>query len=74
MLKPVLLGSAIAITAAQQVRIHRLKKNNRTLVRDHHIMTNVAQFLEKQVNFLANKLDENEVEISEFDKIAFHNL
>lgn len=74
MIKPA-LTAALAIHAvwAEQANI-RLHLRNRKLKQQVAAQAECIERLQTMCNYFGEKLDENEVALSEFDLIAIHNM
>lgn len=65
----------LAAVIAYDMRVTRHnRKMAQRIVQENIDLTKIAAHLNKQVEFLASKIDESNVVIDEFDRIIFTNL
>lgn len=67
-------AAVITTTAIAAVQSYRLRKERRAHKTDINTLYEMSVTLLKQTEFLCTKLDENGIEITEFDRIVYNAL
>lgn len=67
-------STAIAVIAVREVALHKLKKDKDALVIYAHAKNEETAYLTRALEYFAHIIDDNEIEIDEFDFIALKNL
>lgn len=67
-------STVVAVMVVREAATRKLKKDNKNLVRYAHAKNAETAYLTRALSYFAHIIDDNDIEIDEFDRIAIENL